>query len=101
MLYVPEGPVAIIFLVVISPLNVPPRTDYHVDLLGPVAPWGPWSTWHLSVLGDLSHPGPVAPVAPTLPVSALFVLGHQLGPTGPWGPVAPWGHGHQLHPFVL
>ena len=41
MLYVPEGPVAIIFLVVISPLNVPPGNGLPGGPVGPVAPCGP------------------------------------------------------------
>ena len=41
MLYVPVGPVAMIFLVVISPLNVPPGNGLPDGPVGPVAPCGP------------------------------------------------------------
>ena len=50
ILYVPVGPVAIIFLVVISPLNVPPGNGLPDGPVGPVAPVDP--------------PAPVAPFCP-------------------------------------
>ena len=84
MLYVPEGPVAIMFLVVISPLNVPPRTGYHEGPVGPVAPWthvhlAPFCPWTGAPWDQL---GPVPPVARASPFCPL-------APTGPVAPVSP------------